>query len=167
MRRATNSWGYVTLLGWLSASYLTPIAASLVGVSAESTVTSWIVWAIAVLPGAVIGWLIAKRANQFLSRCFKVFNKGFDFLTNVYGRIVGGMLRVSVFVMLVYGGLLGLTYVGLTRLPVGFIPMQDKGYLLVNIQLPDAASLERTSAVLSHLEKVVSETHGASARSCP
>ena len=47
-------------------------------------------------------------------------------------------------VLLVYGGLLGLTYLGLTRVPTGFIPAQDKGYLLVNVQLPDSASLERT-----------------------
>ena len=155
-REALPWWGYVALLGWLSASWLEP----LVGANTDNAIVLWSLRAVLCLPGAILGWLIAKRANQFLSRCFKVFNKGFDFATNVYGRIVGGMLRVSLFVMLVYGGLLGLTYVGLTRLPGGFIPTQDKGYLLVNIQLPDAASLERTADVVSRVGKIVRDTHG-------
>ena len=48
--------------------------------------------------------------------------------------------------LLVYGGLLCLTYWGFTHTPTGFIPQQDKGYLLVNVQLPDAASVARTAA---------------------
>ena len=159
-REALPWWGYVGLLGWLGASWLEPYVVPLVGVNADNAVVLWGLRAILCTPGALVGWLIAKRANKFLSRCFKIFNKGFDFATNVYGRIVGGMLRVSVFVMLVYGGLLGLTYVGLTRLPVGFIPNQDKGYLLINVQLPDAASLERTSDVVARVGKIARETHG-------
>ena len=49
--------------------------------------------------------------------------------------------------LLVYVGLLGLTGFGFTRVPTGFIPSQDKGYLIVNVQLPDSASLERTLEV--------------------
>ena len=56
------------------------------------------------------------------------------------------LLRVSVLVLVVYGGLLYTTYWGFMESPAGFIPMQDKGYLLVNVQLPDAASVERTQA---------------------
>ena len=55
-------------------------------------------------------------------------------------------LRVSLIVLLLYGGLLWLTYVGFVHTPTGFIPSQDKGYLLVNVQLPDSASVERTEA---------------------
>ena len=159
-REALPWWGYVALLGWLCASYLEPLIAPLVGVTADAAAMAWVVFAIASLPGAVIGWLIARRANQFLSRCFKIFNKGFDVVTNVYGRIVTGMLRVSAVVVLVYGGLLAMTYVGVTRTPIGFIPVQDKGYLLVNIQLPDAASLERTVDVVARIGKIASEEHG-------
>jgi len=57
-----------------------------------------------------------------------------------------GSKRWIVAVLVVYGGLLFLTYLGLTRVPTGFIPPQDKGYLLVDVRLPDSASLERTSA---------------------
>ena len=71
---------------------------------------------------------------------------------NVYTRVVGGLLRVSVLVLLVYGGLLCLTYWSFTQIPTGFIPEQDKGYLLVNVQLPDSASVQRTREVMARLE---------------
>ena len=58
---------------------------------------------------------------------------------------------------LLYGGLLGLTYWGFTRTPTGFIPPQDKGYLLVNVQLPDSASLERTQKVMTQVEKIAAQ----------
>ena len=45
-------------------------------------------------------------------------------------------------------------------IPSGFIPNQDKGYLIVNVQLPDSASLERTVAVMDHIQKIVAETPG-------
>ena len=52
-------------------------------------------------------------------------------------------------VLVVYGGLLALTWWGFTHTPTGFIPQQDKGYLLVNVQLPDAASVARTEDVVA------------------
>jgi multidrug efflux pump subunit AcrB len=60
----------------------------------------------------------------------------------------------------VYGGLVWLTYWGFTKTPVGFIPQQDKGYLLVNVQLPDSASLERTDSVMRQVEKVAKANAG-------
>ena len=62
---------------------------------------------------------------------------------------------MSVIVLLLYGGLLFLTYRNMTAAPKGFIPDQDQGYLLVNVQLPDAASVQRTSAVLTKIERIV------------
>ena len=70
------------------------------------------------------------------------------------------MLRVSAMVLVVYGGLLVLTCWGFTRAPSGFIPMQDKGYLLVNVQLPDAASVERTERVMHRIEEIARKTPG-------
>ena len=64
-----------------------------------------------------------------------------------------GLLRLSVIVLLVYGGLMGLTYLGFKTVPIGFIPEQDKGYLVVNAQLPDGASLERTDDVVREAER--------------
>src|SRR6202011_3492389 len=54
----------------------------------------------------------------------------------------------------------GLTAFGFTRVPSGFVPIQDKGYLVTNIQLPDSASLERTVEVTDAVEKIALETPG-------
>ena len=91
---------------------------------------------------------------------FYLFNAGFTITSNVYARTVGGLLRVSVIVLLVYVGLLYATYFGFTHVPTGFIPSQDKGYLLVDVRLPDSASLERSKEVMAQLEQVASGTHG-------
>ena len=55
---------------------------------------------------------------------------------------------------LAYAGLLYLTYYTMKTTPSGFIPPQDKGYLLVNVQLPDASSLGRTAIEMNHLDEV-------------
>jgi hydrophobe/amphiphile efflux-1 (HAE1) family protein len=68
--------------------------------------------------------------------------------------MVGTLLRLSVVVLVVYGGLLLLTWGEFACAPAGFIPMQDKGYLLVNVQLPDAASVERTGQVMRRIEEI-------------
>src|SRR5205085_6445088 len=60
----------------------------------------------------------------------------------------------------VYGGLLVLTWWGFTHTPTGFIPQQDKGYLLVNVQLPDAASVPRSQDVVQRIERIALETPG-------
>ncbi|MEI8374493.1 MAG: multidrug efflux RND transporter permease subunit [Planctomycetota bacterium] len=91
---------------------------------------------------------------------FRLFNWGFTLSTNVYTRTVGVLLRTSALVLLVYGGLLYLTYFGFTHVPGGFIPEQDKGYLIVNAQLPDGASVQRTQAVMRRIERIARETPG-------
>ena len=85
---------------------------------------------------------------------FKLFNFGFETSANLYARGVGILLRLSVIVLVVYGGLLYLTYFGFTHVPTGFIPPQDKGYLLVDVRLPDSASLERTQEVMKQIEQI-------------
>jgi multidrug efflux pump len=71
----------------------------------------------------------------------------FTFLTRSYVRLVGFGLRVPVLVLAGYAGLLVAGGYGYAQLPTGFIPQQDKGYLIASIQLPDAASAERTVEV--------------------
>src|SRR5262249_57759307 len=68
--------------------------------------------------------------------------------------------RGGVIVLPVYGGLLALTYEGFRRTPKGFIPAQDKGYLLVNLQLPDSASVLRTKEAVHKLEKIARDSPG-------
>lgn len=151
-------WGYALLLGWLCEAYLFPLVGK--PLAGDSSAAETIIRLLLAIPGAIVGWLIAKPANRFLSIIFKWFNRGFDWVTNVYGWILGGMLRVTPLVLLGYVGLLVVTYMGITRTPVGFIPNQDKGYLIVNIQLPDSSSLERTVEVVRRVEKIAQEMHG-------
>jgi multidrug efflux pump len=110
--------------------------------------------------GGVAGWFIVRPVNSILSVIFRGFNWLFDRATSVYGRAVGWGLRLSVIVLLVYVGLVGLTGFGFTRVPGGFIPAQDKGRLIANIQLPDSASLERTVEVVKKMDKIALETPG-------
>jgi hydrophobe/amphiphile efflux-1 (HAE1) family protein len=103
-----------------------------------------------------LDWLL----NLVLGRFFRLFNAAFGVGTSVYTRLVGIMLRISVVVLAVYGGLLVLTYWQFVVAPTGFIPQQDKGYLLLNVRLPDSASLERTQKVMSQIEGLARETPG-------
>ena len=99
-----------------------------------------------VLAGGVLGWFIIRPVNAVLGFLFGGFNRWFDWMTALYGRAVGRTLRLSAMVLVIYAGLLGMTYWQFQRTPTGFIPQQDKGYLLLNVQLPDSASVERTQA---------------------
>jgi multidrug efflux pump len=125
---------------------------------------SWLTMALCFLPGCVaggaLGWLIIGRVNLVLGWLFRKFNHGFDRMSSGYARSVGGLLRVSVLVVLVYGGLLALTWWTFQKAPTGFIPQQDQGRLIANIQLPDSASLERTKAALAKVEAITRQTPG-------
>ena len=91
---------------------------------------------------------------------FRLFNITFNAATAIYTRMVGGLLRISLIALLIYGGLLVLTYWQFNRAPAGFVPQQDKGYLLLNVQLPDSASVERTRRLMARIEAVARDTPG-------
>ena len=104
--------------------------------------------------------LIIRPVNAVLGWLFRGFNRLFDRMTVVYGRVVAGVLRVSAIVLLLYAGLLVLTYWQFNHAPTGFIPQQDKGYLLLNVQLPDSASVERTQRVMARIETLARSMPG-------
>jgi multidrug efflux pump len=91
---------------------------------------------------------------------FRGFNWVFDRGTRFYGATVGWLIRLAVIVLVVYGGLLLLTYLGFRSVPGGFIPQQDQGYLVVNVELPEGASLERTEKVMERVANLCLETDG-------
>ena len=120
-------------------------------------------WAVRVgvfLAGAVAGWYLNAFVNLLLLRFFDGFNKVFDRLAKAYGSFVRSLLRIAVIMLLVYGGLIGLTVLGFKVVPTGFIPQQDKGYIVVNAQLPDGASLERTDAVVARMTRIAFDDPG-------
>lgn len=124
----------------------------------EHVVVSWPMTIGLFIPGAiaggVLGWMVINPVNRVLSKFFKAFNRMFDKLTEGYSRTIARMIRVSALVMLIYGGLLLLTFWTLGKAPKAFIPMQDQGYLLVNVQLPDSASVQRTQEVMEKVRYI-------------
>jgi multidrug efflux pump len=91
---------------------------------------------------------------------FRLFNWTFDRSTGIYTRTVGMLLRGCVVALILYGGLLGLTWWSFAHVPFGFIPDQDKGYLLANVQLPEGASVERTQEVIAKFDKLARSVPG-------
>jgi hydrophobe/amphiphile efflux-1 (HAE1) family protein len=104
--------------------------------------------------------LLTRLLNLLLGWFFRLFNVAFSASTAAYVRVVGFLLRISAVALLIYAGLLVLTYWEFNRVPTGFIPQQDKGYLMLSVQLPDAASSERTQRVMAHIEKIAHEIDG-------
>ena len=108
----------------------------------------------------MLGWFLIRPVNWALGKFFGAFNWFFDRATQAYGKSVGWFLRLSAIVLVVYVGLLGLTGLGMAHIPSGFVPIQDKGYLIANIQLPDSASQERTVEATAKVEQIALETPG-------
>jgi multidrug efflux pump subunit AcrB len=112
------------------------------------------------LVGLFAALVLGRPLNALLGWSFRLFNQAFDVSTTAYTRTVSGLLWVSVLIVAIYGGLLALTWWSFTTTPTGFIPQQDKGYLLVNVQMPDAASVTRTRAVVEKIEDMALKTKG-------
>ncbi|MET3052643.1 efflux RND transporter permease subunit [Pseudomonas alkylphenolica] len=85
------------------------------------------------------------------ARWLQALGRPFQNAPNAYGNTVRKVVRVSGVALVVYGGLLGLTYFGFQAVPPGFVPMQDKYYLVAIAQLPNAASLDRTETVVKQM----------------
>ncbi|HLN28537.1 MAG TPA: efflux RND transporter permease subunit [Gemmataceae bacterium] len=139
--------------------------------------------AILLLPRGAKKDLASRILDLFLGWFFRLFNWGFRQTNSIYRRMVGLALRGSAIVLLLYGGLLALTLVGFNGLPqglipkqargfklgsfdlanglpVGYIPNQDQGRFYIAVQLPDAASLERTQKVMDTITEVVKNEKG-------
>ena len=89
-----------------------------------------------------------------------LFNRGFDRLAHGYGRAANFVIRHSVVMLLVYVALIGSAGWLLVTTPQGFIPAQDRGYVIVSVQLPGAASLARTTEIVRQIEKIALDTPG-------
>ncbi|MGH7211177.1 MAG: efflux RND transporter permease subunit, partial [Acetobacteraceae bacterium] len=104
-----------------------------------------------------------QRANlpaRLLRAAFGVFNRGFERLSDAYGHMTKRLVRGLAVVVVVYLGLMGAAGFELSRIPTGFIPEQDQGYLITVLQLPPGASLSRTEAVVKHAVDIILKTRG-------
>lgn len=171
-REALPRLGIALIFGFVSYSFLTPYVVPLLGLtnqvhgmyeSAGQSSATTVIWVLRIalfIIGGIVGWFMGPYINRLLGGFFNGFNWFFSHATNKYGQMVRRLLRLSTVALLVYCGLIGLTYLGFTSVPVGFIPAQDQGYLIVNVQLPDAASLERTDSVIRRANDIILQSPG-------
>ncbi|QDT16389.1 efflux RND transporter permease subunit [Alienimonas californiensis] len=105
------------------------------------------------------GWL--DRTFEFLlGWLFRLFDRALAAVTGAYAASVKQAIRLSGLTLGVYAVLLGLTYYSFATIPTGFIPAQDQGYLILAVQLPDGASLDRTEAVTKAAVRAAREVEG-------
>src|SRR5258708_7083501 len=112
-------------------------------------------------PGHATQDLLTRLIDTALGWFFHLFNRTFNLGIAGYGAVVRRLLRVSGLVLVVYIGLLALTGLMFQKVPGGFIPTMDQGYLVVFAQLPDGASLQRTDDVQRHIAQIGKNTPGA------
>jgi HAE1 family hydrophobic/amphiphilic exporter-1 len=97
-----------------------------------------------------------KRKNAF----FRGFDAVFRKTENGYMAVVKTLVRRTAIMLLLAVGIMGLTAWQFTSLPTGFLPTEDQGYVITSVQLPEAASLERTQEVIEKIDGILEQTPG-------
>ncbi|HKH74832.1 MAG TPA: multidrug efflux RND transporter permease subunit [Vicinamibacterales bacterium] len=98
--------------------------------------------------------VVQRAADRLFGWFFRAFNRFFARGSSAYSAGVGRVLRVSSVAIVLYVGLIGLTTTGFSSVPPGFVPTQDKEYLVAFAQLPDGATLDRTDAVIRKMSSI-------------
>jgi multidrug efflux pump len=106
-------------------------------------------------PDRLTVWL-----DRGLGWLFRPFNRAFRQGSSRYGSGLTGVFRRKGLVLALYAGLLALTAIGFSKVPKGFVPTQDKQYLVAFAQLPDAATLDRTEQVIRRMSEIGSKQPG-------
>ncbi|RPE31346.1 gold/copper resistance efflux pump [Acinetobacter sp. BIGb0102] len=91
---------------------------------------------------------------------FKSFNNIFDIASEKYVKIIQKGIRFSTILFVLYTGFLALTWLGFNKVPAGFVPAQDKYYLVGIAQLPSGASLDRTEVVVRKMTEIALKEPG-------
>jgi HAE1 family hydrophobic/amphiphilic exporter-1 len=105
-------------------------------------------------------WLRQVDPNERKNWFFRGFNRLYEPVEHAYVRLMRRMVDHSGRMALLAAVFIAFSVYALTRIPTGFIPIEDQGYLLVAVQLPDAASLERTQAVLAKITETALKIPG-------
>jgi HAE1 family hydrophobic/amphiphilic exporter-1 len=119
--------------------------------------------ALTLSPALAAMWLRPRTEGRWAGGFFRWFNRTFDRASNGYVRASGALIRKGLL-----GGAILLAFTLLAaglgrRLPTSFVPEEDYGYFMLNVQLPPAASLQRTDAVARKVETILGETKGIQA----
>ncbi|WP_462171339.1 efflux RND transporter permease subunit [Pseudoalteromonas xiamenensis] len=111
-------------------------------------------------PNAPKDWLTKFMDKAFGRWLFAPFNRLFDRGASSYTKGVGKLVRMSGIIVVLYAGLIGMTYHQFSSTPTGYVPGQDKEYLVSFAQLPDAASLDRTEEVIRQMSDIMLQHPG-------
>ncbi|MFL5330839.1 MAG: efflux RND transporter permease subunit [Gemmataceae bacterium] len=159
-REPLPRWGYALVFGglavWLLAARFDARAWNITILGQDVNFLR----AFLFIVGAGVGVVLAGLLNRVLAAFFHGFNFGFDKFTQFYAGTVRRLVRFSPVMLGVYVALMAATYWAFMHVPRGFIPQQDKGYLVCVAQLPDGASLDRTTEVMNRVEKIASKIPG-------
>jgi hydrophobic/amphiphilic exporter-1 (mainly G- bacteria), HAE1 family len=104
--------------------------------------------------------LILRPGHGSPNVFFRLFNNAFNRTTDWYARIVSMAVRRIAVMMVLFIGLVLLTGIAYTNVPTGFLPLEDDGLILVNVQMPDGATLDRTNNTVEQAGKLIDETEG-------
>ncbi len=96
-----------------------------------------------------------KESKGLLQRFFNAFNRGFDKFTLGYTGVAGAVAKKSFRSLIIIGFVIGGIFLLNGGIPGGFVPEEDEGYFLINMQLPDASSMERTDEVAQKIEAIL------------
>ncbi|QJP14858.1 multidrug efflux RND transporter permease subunit [Starkeya sp. ORNL1] len=102
-------------------------------------------------------WLRPPVPPEKRNFFYRGFNWVYDRAEHAYAGLIRHMVHASYLIVLVGLGLIGLAMWGLTKVPTGFLPTEDQGYVLIGAQLPDGASLERTQRVMDRISALASK----------
>ena len=105
-------------------------------------------------------WLRRPVPSQQRNAFYRGFNRVYDRMERGYAALVGRLVAHSHISVLAALILIGIGFYGLSRVPTGFIPIEDQGYLLVAVQLPDGAALDRTQRVLDQVSELAGKAPG-------
>jgi HAE1 family hydrophobic/amphiphilic exporter-1 len=97
-----------------------------------------------------------EKRNAF----YRAFNAGYAVMERLYVRLIGAMVHHALPMVILALAISGVAFYGMARLPTGFLPIEDQGYVLVAVQLPDASSLGRTQAALQQVQKIAAGVPG-------
>jgi HAE1 family hydrophobic/amphiphilic exporter-1 len=108
----------------------------------------------------MLAGLLLQPPKEKKNFFFRGFDRVFKAMEGGYMGIAKLLLRRAAFVMIIFFGLAALTGWQFTKVPTGFLPIEDQGYVMANVQLQDAASLERTQEVLNQIDAILEDTPG-------
>ena len=103
-------------------------------------------------------WLRPQEGEKNIF--FRKFDEVFGKITEQYTRLVTFLVGNIPVMLLIWAVAIGLTYYGFTKVPTGFLPDEDDGLILINAQLPDGASLQRTDATMKRVMEILKATDG-------